>query len=254
VKVGLISDVHANLVALEAVLAQMGPVDALWVCGDTVGYGPDPSDVLALLVERKATIVAGNHDRAVARGEDLDFFNPPAAVAAKMHQRWLSSAERHAGCASANARDERRDVVPRKPPRSAVGVRHESKERGRFARACEHIALLRRPYPRPLALPGRRQGTARPREVRHSLRARPPRVCEPRQRGSATRWRSACRVRGLGPCAGHGDLPSFTVSVGRDAAPDPGTRPSLDLRGSPCVRPVSSCLSPRSGAVDRGRP
>jgi len=94
VKVGLISDVHANLVALEAVLAQMGPVDALWVCGDTVGYGPDPSDVLALLVERKATIVAGNHDRAVARGEDLDFFNPPAAVAAKMHQRWLSSAER----------------------------------------------------------------------------------------------------------------------------------------------------------------
>jgi len=93
-RVGVISDVHANLVALEAVLAQMGPVDALWVCGDTVGYGPEPSDVLALLVERKATIVAGNHDRAVARDEDLDFFNPPAAIAAKMHQRWLSSAER----------------------------------------------------------------------------------------------------------------------------------------------------------------
>jgi predicted phosphodiesterase len=94
VRVGLISDVHANLVALEAVLGEMGAVDALWVCGDTVGYGPDPSDVLALLVERKATIVAGNHDRAVALGEDLDLFNPPAAVAAKMHQRWLSSAER----------------------------------------------------------------------------------------------------------------------------------------------------------------
>src|SRR5438093_1331049 len=94
VKVGLLSDIHANLVALETVLAEMGPVDALWVCGDTVGYGPDPSDVLALLVERKATIVAGNHDRAVAAGEDLDFFNPPAAVAAKMHQAWLTSAER----------------------------------------------------------------------------------------------------------------------------------------------------------------
>lgn len=93
-KVGVVSDIHANLVALETVLAEMGPVDALWVCGDTVGYGPDPSDVLALLAERKATIVAGNHDRAVARGEDLDFFNPPAAVAAKMHQRWLSPAER----------------------------------------------------------------------------------------------------------------------------------------------------------------
>src|SRR2546428_5966797 len=94
VRVGLISDVHATLVALEAVLEQLGPVDALWVCGDTVGYGPDPSDVLALLVERKATLVAGNHDRAVATGEDLELFNPPAAAAAKMHQRWLSAAER----------------------------------------------------------------------------------------------------------------------------------------------------------------
>jgi predicted phosphodiesterase len=94
VKVGVVSDIHANLVALETVLADMGQVDALWVCGDTVGYGPEPSDVLALLVERNATLVAGNHDRAVATGEDLDLFNPPAAVAAKMHQRWLSAAER----------------------------------------------------------------------------------------------------------------------------------------------------------------
>ena len=93
-RIGIVSDVHANLTALETVLAEMGPVDALWVCGDTVGYGPDPSDVLALLLERKATIVAGNHDRAVATGEDLEFFNPPAATAAKMHQGWLSSAER----------------------------------------------------------------------------------------------------------------------------------------------------------------
>ena len=64
-RIGIVSDIHANLVALETVLADMGPVDALWVCGDTVGYGPDPSDVLALLVERKATLVAGNHDRVV---------------------------------------------------------------------------------------------------------------------------------------------------------------------------------------------
>jgi diadenosine tetraphosphatase ApaH/serine/threonine PP2A family protein phosphatase len=78
------------------VLERLGPVDALWVCGDTVGYGPDPSDVLALLVERRATIVAGNHDRAVATGEDIELFNPPAAVAARTHQKWLSAAERDA--------------------------------------------------------------------------------------------------------------------------------------------------------------
>jgi len=94
VRIGVVSDIHANLVALITVLDQMGPVEALWVCGDTVGYGPEPSDVLALLVERKATIVAGNHDRAVARGEGLELFNPAAAVAAKMHQGWLSAAER----------------------------------------------------------------------------------------------------------------------------------------------------------------
>jgi len=94
VKVAVVSDIHANLVALETVLAAIGTVDALWVTGDTVGYGPDPSDVLALLIERNATIVAGNHDRAVARGEDLELFNRPAALAARMHQSWLSAAER----------------------------------------------------------------------------------------------------------------------------------------------------------------
>lgn len=93
-KIGLLSDIHANLTALEAVLAAIGAVDALWVCGDTVGYGPDPSDVLSLLTERGATLVAGNHDRAVARGEDLELFNTPAAAAVKTHQRWLSAAER----------------------------------------------------------------------------------------------------------------------------------------------------------------
>jgi diadenosine tetraphosphatase ApaH/serine/threonine PP2A family protein phosphatase len=94
VKVGLLSDVHANMTALEAVLSEIGPVDALWVCGDTVGYGPDPSDVLALLLERGATLVAGNHDRAIATGEDLELFNQQAAAAALMHQRWLSAEER----------------------------------------------------------------------------------------------------------------------------------------------------------------
>src|SRR5712691_13000756 len=93
-RIGILSDVHANLVALETVLAAIGAVDAIWVCGDTVGYGPDPSDVLALLIERKATIVAGNHDRAVARNEDLELFNRPPARAVRMHRSWLSTAER----------------------------------------------------------------------------------------------------------------------------------------------------------------
>lgn len=95
-RVGLLSDIHANLVALEAVLAALGKVDALWVTGDTVGYGPDPVDTLALLRERRALLVQGNHDRAVATGEGLDLFHDRAADAAQLHQRWLSSEDRDA--------------------------------------------------------------------------------------------------------------------------------------------------------------
>jgi len=94
VRVGLLSDIHANLVALEAVLAALGKVDALWVTGDTVGYGPDPPETLALLRERSALLVQGNHDRAVATGEGIEFFHDRAGVAARLHAEWLSSAER----------------------------------------------------------------------------------------------------------------------------------------------------------------
>jgi len=90
----LISDVHGNLLALEAVLAAAGPVDGIWAMGDTVGYGPDPSDVLALLHEKSARMVAGNHDLAVATGQGLDAFNPHAREAARLHRDWLSAAER----------------------------------------------------------------------------------------------------------------------------------------------------------------
>ena len=92
----LLADIHANLVALEAVLADAGRVDAIWVMGDTVGYGPDPSDVLALLRERDATLVAGNHDRAAATGQGIDLFNTVAAAAARLHREWLTAQERDA--------------------------------------------------------------------------------------------------------------------------------------------------------------
>ena len=93
-RIGLLSDIHANLVALEAVLAALGAVDALWVTGDTVGYGAEPSEVLALLRERGAVLVQGNHDRGVATGEGLDLFHERAAIAARMHAQWLSPGER----------------------------------------------------------------------------------------------------------------------------------------------------------------
>lgn len=95
-KVALLSDVHANLTALEAVLAAVGPVGAIWVMGDTAGYGPDPSDVIALLGERGAVMVAGNHDLAAATGQGVELFNAYAAAAVLLHRSWLSAAERDA--------------------------------------------------------------------------------------------------------------------------------------------------------------
>ncbi|HKW78071.1 MAG TPA: metallophosphoesterase family protein [Candidatus Limnocylindria bacterium] len=96
-RVALLSDVHANLQALEAVLAaldEQGKPDALWVTGDTVGYGGDPSEVIASLRARGALLLQGNHDRAVATGEGLDIFNERAATAAALHAKWLSAEER----------------------------------------------------------------------------------------------------------------------------------------------------------------
>jgi diadenosine tetraphosphatase ApaH/serine/threonine PP2A family protein phosphatase len=92
--VALLSDIHANLIALEAVLGDLPEVAAIWVMGDTVGYGPDPADTLALLRERRATLVAGNHDRAVGTGEGLELFNPAARTAAERHRSWLGAADR----------------------------------------------------------------------------------------------------------------------------------------------------------------
>ncbi|HVL96891.1 MAG TPA: metallophosphoesterase family protein [Solirubrobacteraceae bacterium] len=66
----VLADVHANLHALEAVLAHAGPVDGHLVAGDLVGYGPFPNECVSRLAEIGAICVAGNHDLMV-RG-DLD--------------------------------------------------------------------------------------------------------------------------------------------------------------------------------------
>ena len=80
-RVAVVSDLHANLVALDAVLADAGDVDAVWHLGDVVGYGPDPDGVVARLAEIGATGVAGNHDRAATGALDIDWFNDDARAA-----------------------------------------------------------------------------------------------------------------------------------------------------------------------------
>jgi predicted phosphodiesterase len=78
-RVLVISDLHANLTALEAVLADAGQVDETWCLGDVVGYGPDPNEVVERLRGLpNFTCILGNHDVAVLGQMDYAVFNTEA--------------------------------------------------------------------------------------------------------------------------------------------------------------------------------
>lgn len=75
----ILSDLHSNWEALQAVLAQaQSAYDRVVCCGDLVGYGADPDAVTEWVHENVSTIVRGNHDKACAGLEDLEWFNPVA--------------------------------------------------------------------------------------------------------------------------------------------------------------------------------
>jgi diadenosine tetraphosphatase ApaH/serine/threonine PP2A family protein phosphatase len=85
VRVAVLSDIHSNLHALEAVLADIDGAspDEVWCLGDVVGYGPKPNECCVLVRERADAILCGNHDLAVTGGLDLDEFSGDAARAAR---------------------------------------------------------------------------------------------------------------------------------------------------------------------------
>lgn len=77
-RIAVLSDIHANLPALDAVLADAGSVDSVWHLGDVVGYGPEPDAVVDRLREIGAVGVRGNHDAAACGGREIEWFNPDA--------------------------------------------------------------------------------------------------------------------------------------------------------------------------------
>jgi predicted phosphodiesterase len=100
-QVAILSDIHGNRHALQAVLDDVASTDAsrLWCLGDVVGYGADPNDCCTLIREHARIALAGNHDLAVTGALSLEEFSRGAAVAARWtqevledeHQAWLSS-------------------------------------------------------------------------------------------------------------------------------------------------------------------
>jgi diadenosine tetraphosphatase ApaH/serine/threonine PP2A family protein phosphatase len=87
-RTALLSDVHGNRQAFEAVLAATAEqgVDAIWCLGDLVGYGADPNACVALARERCSIVLAGNHDLAVTGDLSLEEFSRGAALAAHWTQ------------------------------------------------------------------------------------------------------------------------------------------------------------------------
>ena len=82
----IVADIHANLAAFTAVLADIahrGEVAEIWCLGDIVGYGPDPHQCLELLRQCNHVCVAGNHDWGAIGKLDLSDFNPDAAAACR---------------------------------------------------------------------------------------------------------------------------------------------------------------------------
>ena len=86
----ILSDIHANLEALNAVLDAAPTYDAVWNLGDNVGYGACPNEVIDRISALGTTFVRGNHDRACSGIASLEDFNPIAARAARWTQRALT--------------------------------------------------------------------------------------------------------------------------------------------------------------------
>jgi predicted phosphodiesterase len=105
-RIAVLSDIHANLPALDAVLDDAGPVDAIWHLGDVVGYGPDPDGVVERLRSAGAVGVRGNHDAAACGGSEIDWFNPDARRA----MEWTRTAISPTTAAWLDALPERRTV------------------------------------------------------------------------------------------------------------------------------------------------
>src|SRR5579862_5618420 len=87
-RIAVVSDIHANYHALEAVLAaiEAEAPDELWSLGDLVGYGPRPNRCCRMVGARASLSLAGNHDLGVLGVEPIELFSTDAAAAARWSQ------------------------------------------------------------------------------------------------------------------------------------------------------------------------
>lgn len=92
-KVAIVSDIHGNRHAFEAVLDEVAGEDVqeLWCLGDLVGYGAEPDACVELARDNADVCLAGNHDLAVTGDIPLDEFSRGAGIAVRWTQEVMSS-------------------------------------------------------------------------------------------------------------------------------------------------------------------
>lgn len=110
-RLALISDIHSNLPALEAVLADVDAagVEQVWCLGDVVGYGAQPNECTALAAARCDVCLVGNHDLAALEQLDISTFSPAAASAVRWTREAMNDATREY-LAGLQPSDESREV------------------------------------------------------------------------------------------------------------------------------------------------
>jgi diadenosine tetraphosphatase ApaH/serine/threonine PP2A family protein phosphatase len=110
-RLALISDIHSNLPALEAVLADVraAGVEHVWCLGDVVGYGAQPNECTALVAEHCEVCLVGNHDLAALEQLDISTFSPAAASAVRWTREAMSETT-NAFLSGLEPADETRDV------------------------------------------------------------------------------------------------------------------------------------------------
>jgi len=142
----ILSDIHGNLPAFEAVLADAGQFDQIWCLGDIIGYGPQPNECIARLRQFAHSCVAGNHDWAAINKLDISAFNPEARKACLWTREQLTPALGVYRTSSRKAGRGQLYAGSRQPTLSHLGVHDSPLCCSRQPGLLRHGLLLVWPY------------------------------------------------------------------------------------------------------------